>query len=75
MTECHVQLVHNALIWIQTLNLRITSTRNPVAPLTLLNCKKPHSQGENVLIRTQRQENYKHTFHNRIKGFIKVVQI
>ena len=35
MTECHVQLVHNALIRIQTLNPRIT---NP----------NPHSNGENV---------------------------
>ena len=27
MTECHVQLVHNTIIGIQTLNLRITCTR------------------------------------------------
>ena len=44
MTECHVQIVHIALIKIQTLNLRITSTRHyPVEPLTCLNCMKPHS--------------------------------
>ena len=30
-TECHVQLVHNALIRIQTLNLRITSTRQALS--------------------------------------------
>ena len=38
MTECHVQLVHNALIGIRTLNLRITSTRDyPDEPLTMRN--------------------------------------
>ena len=43
-TECHVQLDYYALIGIQTLNLRITSTRHyPIEPLTILNCMKPHS--------------------------------
>ena len=36
MAGCHVQLVHNALIGIQTLNLRITSTMHyAIEPLTL----------------------------------------
>ena len=75
MTECHVQLDYYALIGIQTLNLRITSTRhNPIEPLTFLNCIKPHSQGENLLIGTH-QENSKHTFHKRIKGFLERIHI
>ena len=49
MTECHVQLIRNVLIGIQTLNLMITSTRHyPIEPLTFLNCMKPHSNRENV---------------------------
>jgi hypothetical protein len=48
-TECHVQLVHNALIGVRTLNLRVISTWHyPIEPLTLQNCMKPHSNRENV---------------------------
>ena len=43
MAECYVQLVHNALIRIQTLNQRLTSTRHyPIEPLTNLNCSLIH---------------------------------
>ena len=49
MAECHVQLVHNALIGFRTLNLRFTSTlHHPVEQLTFLNCMKPHSHVGNV---------------------------
>jgi hypothetical protein len=38
MAECHVQLVHNTLIGIRTLNLKITCTRHyPIEPLINLN--------------------------------------
>jgi hypothetical protein len=43
MAECHVQIVHNAIIGIQTLNLRITCTRHyPIEPLINLNCSLIH---------------------------------
>ena len=75
MTECHVQLAHNDLIRIQTLNLRMTSTRHyPVEPLTFLNWIKPH--GENV---DWEAHNIKKTpsthFTRELKGFLKRVQI
>ena len=48
MAECHVQLVHNAIIRIRTLNLRITCTRHyPIEPLINLNCSLIH-KGQNV---------------------------
>ena len=41
MTECHVQVVHNCQIAIQTLNLRITR-HYPIEPLINLNCSLIH---------------------------------
>ena len=43
MAKYHVQLVHNSIIRIQTLNLRITCTRHyPIEPLINLNCSLIH---------------------------------